>query len=146
MASGSGGKAEGWERVPYWLDGVVPLAYLLDDQQLEAKVRKSVDFILEHQQPDGWLGPVGDSQKHKPYDVWPLFPLCKAFTQYHEATGDPRIIPALLKCCRKIDQVISREPLSSWSSFRVADFAITLYWLYDPDTQEQLAARAGREG
>ena len=23
-----GGEAEGWERVPYWLDGFVPLAYL----------------------------------------------------------------------------------------------------------------------
>ena len=72
-----GGKAEGWERVPYWLDGVVPLAYLLDDPRLLAKVRKSVDSILEHQQPDGWLGPVGDSQKHRPYDVWPLFPFSR---------------------------------------------------------------------
>ena len=25
-----GGTAEGWERVPYWLDGFIPLAYLLD--------------------------------------------------------------------------------------------------------------------
>src|SRR5574341_41120 len=27
-----GGNAEGWERAPYWLDGVIPLAWLLDDQ------------------------------------------------------------------------------------------------------------------
>src|SRR5271155_1592866 len=34
-----GGKAEGWERVPYWLDGVVPLAYVLGDPRLQAKGR-----------------------------------------------------------------------------------------------------------
>ena len=34
-----GGTAEGWERVPYWLDGLVPLAFLTDDPVLKAKVR-----------------------------------------------------------------------------------------------------------
>jgi uncharacterized protein len=126
-----GGRAEGWERVPYWLDGLVPLAYLLDDPALEAKVKQAIGYILDHQHPDGWLGPVGDAQKHKPYDVWPLFPLFKALTQYHEATGDPRVIPALLKCCRKIDEVISKEPMYSWARFRVADLVVTLYWLHD---------------
>ena len=126
-----GGKAEGWERVPYWLDGIVPLAYLLDDGELKAKVKRAIDAILDRQRPDGWLGPVGDTQNHKPYDVWPLFPLFKALTQYHEASGDSRVVPALLKCCRKIDQVISREPLYSWAKVRTADFAISLYWLYD---------------
>ncbi len=126
-----GGKAEGWERVPYWLDGLVPMAYLLDDPALQAKVKRSIDFILDHQQPDGWLGPVGDAQKHKPYDVWPLFPLLKALTQYQEATGDPRVIPAMLRCCRKIDEVISKEPMYSWARFRVADLAVSLYWLHD---------------
>ena len=96
-----GGKAEGWERVPYWLDGVVPLAYLLEDRALQAKIKPFIDSILDHQHPDGWLGPVGDPAGHKPYDVWPLFPLFKALIQYQEATGDPRVIPALLKCARR---------------------------------------------
>ena len=62
---------------------------------LKAKVKRFVDYILDHQQPDGWLGPIGDTAGHKPYDLWPLFPLFKALTQYQEATGDPRVVPAL---------------------------------------------------
>src|SRR5262249_2838061 len=58
------------------------------------------------------------------------FPLFKALVQYQLATHDPRIIPALLACCRKVDKVISDTPLYSWAKFRAADFAITLYWLY----------------
>jgi hypothetical protein len=127
-----GGKAEGWERTPYWLDGAVPLAQLLDDARLKAKVERYVDHILDHQAPDGWLGPVGDNDpKHKPYDVWPLFVLFKALTQYQEATGDPRVVPALLKASRKIDEVITRTPLYSWARFRAADLAVSLSWLHD---------------
>ena len=32
-----GGDKEGWERVPYWLDGFIPLAYLLDDEELKKR-------------------------------------------------------------------------------------------------------------
>ncbi|MDR3620425.1 MAG: glycoside hydrolase family 127 protein [Paludisphaera borealis] len=126
-----GGKAEGWERVPYWLDGLVPLAYLNDDPALKAKVKRFVDTILERQQPDGWLGPIGDAAGHQPYDPWPLFPLFKAFLQYEQATADPRVIPALLRCARKIDKVLDQTPLSSWGKMRAADFATALYALHD---------------
>ena len=30
-----GGSKEGWERVPYWLDGFIPLAYLLGDEDMK---------------------------------------------------------------------------------------------------------------
>jgi DUF1680 family protein len=125
-----GGKAEGWERVPYWLDGAVPLAFQIDDPKLQETVKRYIDHILDGQHDDGWLGPVGDTQKHRPYDVWPLFPLFKALLQYHEATGDPRIIPAMLKCAKKIDDVITREPLYRWAQVRAADLALPLYWLH----------------
>jgi hypothetical protein len=34
-----GGDGDGWERGPYWLDGLVLLAYLLQDEQLIAKAK-----------------------------------------------------------------------------------------------------------
>src|SRR6188474_1763612 len=44
-----GGKGDGWEETPYWLDGAVPLAYLLDDPQLKAKVLKYIEWTLKNQ-------------------------------------------------------------------------------------------------
>ncbi|GAC1307977.1 MAG: hypothetical protein NVSMB24_20880 [Mucilaginibacter sp.] len=35
-----GGTGDGWEETPYWLDGAVPLAYLLGDATLKTKVLK----------------------------------------------------------------------------------------------------------
>src|SRR5256885_13872252 len=41
-----GGKAEGWERGPYWLGGFIPLRILLDNPDFQARATKGVDFIL----------------------------------------------------------------------------------------------------
>ena len=94
-----GGDAEGWERGPYWLDGIVPLAFLLNDTKLLAKARRWMDYILTHQQPDGWLGPCNAKRSGnwygEPYDPWPVFIFLKALTQYAEATEDRRAIPAI---------------------------------------------------
>jgi len=46
-----GGKGDGWEETPYWLDGAVPLAYLLDDAALKAKVLKYINWTIDHQRP-----------------------------------------------------------------------------------------------
>ena len=41
------------------------------------------------------------------------------------------MIPALLKCSRKIDEVVSKTPLYSWAHFRGADLLVGLYWLHE---------------
>ncbi len=135
-----GGTAEGWERGPYWLDGVVPLAFLLDDEKLKGKVHRWMDYILTHQHSDGWLGPVQDQryQRYQAYDPWPVYVTLKAMTQYHEAAGDPRIMPAMEKFFRRLDKLLDEKPLSSWGKSRWADLVLSIHWLYDHTGEDWL--------
>jgi hypothetical protein len=50
-----GGKGDAWEETPYWLDGAVPLAYLLEDKTLIQKVQKYIDWTLSTQRSNGFL-------------------------------------------------------------------------------------------
>jgi hypothetical protein len=131
-----GGDAEGWERAPYWLDGVIPLAFLLDDQALQAKVTRYVDYILTHQHEDGWLGPramagTGGIGETSHYDLWAMFLALKMLMQYYDATGDARVITAVEKCLHGIDRHIDRAPLFNWAQFRWFEALIPIYWLYE---------------
>jgi uncharacterized protein len=141
-----GGTAEGWERAPYWLDGAVPLAFLLDDARLTATVTRFVDTILACQESDGWLGPLLDTtdSRRKAHDPWPVFVLLKALTQFHEASGDARIIPAITRFLRRLDTLLDEQPLFDWGRYRWADLAVSLLWLYERTPEPWLLALAGR--
>jgi hypothetical protein len=158
-----GGDAEGWERAPYWLDGLVPIAYLLDDDGLKAKVDRWLDYILSHQHEDGWFGEVrdktiGDPARVRPggsafnpyaYDPWPRFILLKVMIQYFEATGDPRVVPAMTRFLQKVDQLLAVDRLRSWARFRWADLVVSIHWLYGQTGHAwllSLAARAESQG
>src|SRR5262245_65115542 len=67
-----GGTAEGWERAPYWLDGAIPLAWLLDDRALKARITKYVDTIVTQQRADGWYAPYPIDAGAKRYDLWAI--------------------------------------------------------------------------
>lgn len=131
-----GGQAEGWERAPYWLDGLVPLAYMLDDPALKEKARRYVEYILDHQEEDGWLGPramagPGGRVVTAQNDIWGLFLVLKVLMQYGEATGDERAAAAVAKCLRMIDLHIDTAPLFNWAQFRWFEALLPIYWLYE---------------
>lgn len=44
------------EASPYWFNGLVPLAFGLDDPRIHKQVQYYLDYVLDHQQKDGWLG------------------------------------------------------------------------------------------
>jgi hypothetical protein len=125
-----GGGAEGWERGPYWLDGLVPLAFLLGDEGLKGKAARWMDHILDHQHPDGWLGPV-QSGRYQAYDPWPVFVALKAMSQYCEAAGEARIPPAMERFLRCLDRRLDERPLFEWGRSRWADLLLSVHWLYE---------------
>jgi uncharacterized protein len=120
-----GGSGEGWERGPYYLDGLVPLAFLLNDQQLIAKSRKWVEWTLTHQRPDGGIGP----EKNK--DWWPNFVMLKVLTQWQEATGDERVIPLMRKYFAYQSKHIDERPLYEWAAYRWQEEVLSIVWLYN---------------
>lgn len=81
-----GGKGESGKRRPYFLDGLVPLAYLLDDDRLKMKAQKFIEWTLRSQTASGMFGPISND------DWWPRMVMLKALAQYQEVTGDPRVI------------------------------------------------------
>lgn len=129
-----GGSHEGWERAPYWLDGLVPLAFGLGDERLMAKAHHYVGHIVDHQRDDGWIGPEQQSQDGhaaSSRDPWPVFVALKALTQYADATGDGRVADAIRRAVECIGRIIDRKPLFEWGKYRYQDLLLSLFWLYD---------------
>jgi hypothetical protein len=120
-----GGTGESWERGPYFLDGLIPLAYLLDDAGLKAKAQKYVNWTLEHQQPNGMIGPASND------DWWPRIVMLKVLTQYQELTGDPRVIPLMDRYFRYQLRALPTRPLRDWGKFRWQDELLSVLWLYN---------------
>jgi hypothetical protein len=127
-----GGTGESWECGPYYLDGLVPLAYLLDDPVLIARAKKWVDWTLSNRRPDGSIGPVSDT------DWWPKFVMLKALTQYQEATADPRVIPLMERYFAYQAAALDQNPLREWAVWRWQDEALTLIWLYNRNGDPKL--------
>ena len=135
-----GGDGDVWERGPYWIDGLVPLAYILKDKALIEKVKPWIEWTLNSQQPDGYFGPSVDRgnepglQRDNARDWWPKMVVLKFLQQYYSATGDERVIKLMLNYFKYQLKELPQAPLGHWTHWgkaRGGDNLMVVYWLYN---------------
>ena len=133
-----GGSGDSWERAPYYVKGLVALAYTLNDAELIAKTQKWIDWSLNNQREDGYFGPANNS------DWWARIPMLYAIRDYCEATDDVRVIPFFTKYFQYQNQKIDNQQLSSWGRSRAGDNIELVFWLYNRTGDEFLMTLADK--
>ena len=131
------GNCEGWERVPYWLDGFIPLAYLLENDEMIATAKKYIDAILEKQQSDGWICPC-EKEKRREYDTWAVQLICKTLKVYYDCSGDERIPKVLYRVMKNYYEMLESGEIKlfGWGQYRWFESFISLNFLYEKYKEE----------
>ena len=127
-----GGDREGWERVPYWLDGFIPLAYLLEDEDMIARAKRYIDAIVAGQKPDGWICPCSDEERLS-YDNWAVLLITKVLTVYYECSKDPRIPDVIYRTMKNFYDLLSSGTIKLyyWGVYRWFEGFIALNFLQE---------------
>lgn len=135
-----GGDGDVWERGPYWIDGLLPLAYVLNDKAMIDKVQPWIEWTLASQKPNGYFGPDTDRpheeglQRNNAHDWWPKMVMLKVMQQYYSATEDQRVIPFLTNYFKYQLEELPKSPLGKWTFWgeqRGGDNLMVVYWLYN---------------
>lgn len=138
-----GGTGDGWERAPYWIDGLVPLAYILDDAGLKAKAQKWIEWSIKNQREDGYFGPnplpegytkIQGTQQYMREDWWPKMVMLKVLQQYYTATQDERVLKLMSNYFKYQLKTLPEKKLgfiTFWAEQRGGDNLAIVYWLYN---------------
>ena len=135
-----GGDGDQWERGPYWIDGLLPLACILDDAAMKKKVQPWIEWTLNSQRADGYFGPEKNYppepglQRNNCDDWWPRMVVLKILQQYYSATGDQRVVKLMSNYFKYQLNTLPEKPLgfrTFWAEYRVCDNLQAVYWLYN---------------
>ena len=126
-----GGDADGWERVPYWLDGFIPMAYLLENEDMIARAKKYVNAILDQQRGDGWICPCTD-EEIPGYDKWAVHLISKVLVVYYECSGDERIPDVIYRVMKNYYDLLKKGEwvLHDWGKYRWYEAFIAINFLW----------------
>lgn len=136
-----GGDREGWERVPYWLDGFIPLAYLLGNEDMISRAEKYINAIILAQKDDGWICPCSDDERDN-YDTWVVLLICKVLCLYCDCSKDNSVIKVIEKCLKQFNSHINHNTLRNWGAARWFEGLISIYWLYEKTGEKWLITLA----
>ncbi len=127
-----GGDGDSWERAPYYLDGLIPLAWGLDDEELKKSAMDYIEWIIASQREDGWFGP------EKNDDYWPLMICLKALYQYFTATIDKRVLQLMDRFFKYQYKNLDTKPLKGWACARGGENMLLALNLYNITGQKYL--------
>ena len=131
-----GGGHDSWERTPYWLDGYIPLVYLLDDKKGIKTVEFYISNIIKRQQEDGWIAP--NNVDRAKYDVWGIFIVLKALLEYAKVKNSKKVYEAIYKGLKALDNHLDKYPLFDWGKYRWFEALLIIHPIYKRYKEEWL--------
>ena len=82
-----------------YYNGLVELAFTLDDAELKEKAAAWVETVLKNQRPDGYMGTYRDGDDFfDDYNAWGTACGMKAMLSYFSATGRRDVLDAVHRC------------------------------------------------
>lgn len=128
-----GGTGENWERGPYYLDGLLPLSWYLEDKEHYAIVKRFIDWTLNSQDEEGNFGPV--SSKH---DYWSRFVMLKVLIQYYEIEKDNKVLILFKNYFHYLYKAMQIVPPSQWAKARIGDLLYSIEWYYEKEPNTEI--------
>lgn len=87
------------EQQGYWWDGLLRNSYLVDFQEGMKRVEDIINYLLESQEPSGYLGIYGPDLRYKHFDgngeLWTQARALHVLLTWYEITGDKEVLNAI---------------------------------------------------
>ena len=106
---------------------MVPNGVLIDDATIQSQVQEFLDYVLDHQDSTGWLGPEVNTTK--PRYLWGRYPFFFGAIQMVEANPalTDRVVTALHKFVALANNMLHNgEGIEPWMQTRWEDLSCCL--------------------
>ncbi len=115
-----------------YLAGLMPLAHVLDDQELKQRSDVYLNWILDSGRPDGWFGQDREFpgwNRHHLVEMNSLVLLI--LIEYYDVSQDKRIIPLMTNYFRYLHETYESFPQQEHWGVRIGEHIVSAIWLYN---------------